>query len=98
MPGQKVVVIEDLISTGGSSLKAVEELRNAGVNTIGMAAIFTYGFEIAEKAFQEAKLPLFTLSNYSSLIEIAIEKQIIDPKDLESLQIWRQNPSQWKNN
>jgi len=98
VPGQKVVVIEDLISTGGSSLKAVEELRNAGFNTIGMAAIFTYGFEIAEKAFQDAKLPLLTLSNYSSLIDVAVEKQIIDSSDLESLKIWRQNPSQWKIN
>jgi orotate phosphoribosyltransferase len=96
IPGQKVVVIEDLISTGGSSLKAVEELKNAGFTTIGMAAIFTYGFEISEKAFQEAQLPLLTLSNYNSLIEIAVEKQIIDPRDLESLKIWSQNPSQWK--
>lgn len=96
VPGQKVVVVEDLISTGGSSLKAVEELRNAGFNTLGMAAIFTYGFEISEKAFQEAQLPFFTLSSYSNLIEVAVEKQIIDPKDLDSLTVWRQNPAKWE--
>ncbi len=95
VPGQKVVIIEDLISTGGSSLKAAAELKKAGLNTLGMAAIFTYGFDISLESFKAAGLPLISLSNYDTLVEVAIEKGLIEPKDLTSLKVWRENPSKW---
>ncbi len=94
-PGQKVVVVEDLISTGGSSLKAVAELKKAGLSPLGMAAIFTYGFDISYEAFKAAELPLITLSDYDTLIDVAVGQGLIDSKDLDSLKIWRQNPSEW---
>jgi orotate phosphoribosyltransferase len=93
--GQSVVVIEDLISTGGSSLKAVEALREAGCEVKGMAAIFTYGFKTAEDNFKEAKCKLITLSNYETLIKQALQSKYITDKDLKSLQEWRLNPSDW---
>lgn len=96
VPGQKVVIVEDLISTGGSSLKAAAELQKAGINTLGMAAIFTYGFDISVEAFKAAGLPLISLSNYNTLVEVAIEKGLIESKDLDSLKVWRENPSQWR--
>ena len=94
-PGQKVVVIEDLISTGGSSLKAVEAIRNAGCEVVGMAAIFTYGFPVAVKRFSDAGVKLITLSNYNSMLEAALETDYIKPDDLETLKLWRKDPANW---
>lgn len=94
-PGQKVVVVEDLISTGGSSLNAVQALRDAGCEVLGMVAIFTYGFALAEENFKQAGVELTTLSNYNSLIELAIEQKYVQPSDLETLKQWRQSPSTW---
>ncbi|MEO6901470.1 MAG: orotate phosphoribosyltransferase [Bacteroidia bacterium] len=96
-PGQSVVVIEDLISTGGSSLKAVEALREAGCEVKGMAAIFTYGFKAASENFKNANCKLVTLSDYETLIKQALESSFITEKDLVSLQKWRENPSNWNN-
>lgn len=93
--GQKVVVIEDLISTGGSSLKAVDALRKTGAEVLGMVAIFSYKFDIAEQSFQQSQVSLQTLSNYNALIETAIEKKYIQPQWLEILQQWRANPDKW---
>lgn len=93
--GQSVVVIEDLVSTGGSSLKAVEALREAGADVKGMAAIFTYGFETAEENFKKAKCSLLCLSNYEILIQQALKSKYITEKDLESLKEWRSAPSEW---
>ena len=93
--GQKVVLIEDLISTGGSSLKAAEALQQAGVQVLGMAAIFTYGFGIADENFQNAGIPLVTLSNYDVLVEEAIKLNYISDTQLVTLQDWRVNPSTW---
>ena len=98
IPGQKVVVIEDLISTGGSSLKAVEAIRNAGCEVIGMAAIFTYGFPIAIERFKEAKVKLLTLSNYNAMLEVALETNYIAEEDLATLHEWRTDPSIWNPN
>lgn len=94
-PGQKVVVIEDLISTGGSSLKAVEAIRNVGGEVIGMAAIFTYGFPVAIKKFKAAKVELITLSNYNSVLEVALETNYIQERDIATLQEWRKDPANW---
>jgi len=94
-PGQKVVVIEDLISTGGSSLKAVEAIRGAGCEVVGMAAIFTYGFPLAVKRFKEAGVELCTLSNYNSMLEAALETEYIRQEDLETLKEWRKDPANW---
>lgn len=93
--GAKVVVIEDLISTGGSSLKAVQALREAGYEVLGMMAIFTYGFDIADHNFAEAGVKLVTLSHYPVLLELALERGYIQPEAMESLQAWRSNPAQW---
>ncbi len=93
--GQNVIVVEDLISTGGSSLLAVEALRNEGANVKGMAAIFTYGFPISEEKIKEAKLNVYTLSNYENLISKAVEKQYVNEEELEALQSWNSNPSEW---
>ena len=93
--GQYVVVIEDLISTGGSSLKAVEALREKGCLVKGMAAIFTYGFEESVQNFKKAKCRLETLTNYDTLIETAVKKEYINEKDLDSLKKWRQKPKTW---
>ena len=98
IPGQKVVVIEDLISTGGSSLKAVEAIRSAGCEVIGMAAIFTYGFPIAIERFKEAKVKLLTLSNYNAVLEVALETNYIADEDLATLHEWRTDPSIWNPN
>lgn len=94
--GQKIVVIEDLISTGGSSLKVVDYLRENGHTVLGMAAIFTYGFEIADETFNEANCPYFTLSNYSVLIDEALKAGFVNEAQLSSLSDWRNNPSAWK--
>lgn len=95
LPGQKVVVIEDLISTGGSSLKAVEAIRNAGCEVVGMAAIFTYGFPVAEEAFKNAEVALCTLSNYNSMLEAALVSGYIKAEDVETLKEWRKDPANW---
>jgi orotate phosphoribosyltransferase len=94
-PGQKVVVIEDLISTGGSSLSAVKALRDAGCEVLGMAAIFSYEFKKASDAFSEANCKLFTLSNYSVLIETAVNTGFIGQSEVETLKKWRVDPSNW---
>lgn len=91
----KVVVIEDLISTGGSSLSAVEALREAGCEVLGMLAIFTYGFEKAGNNFSENNCRLDTLSNYESLIERARETGYIDSNDTDTLKLWRTDPANW---
>ncbi len=93
--GQKVVVVEDLISTGGSSLKAVDALRDAGCEVLGMVAIFTYGFKIAEDNFINSKVKLTTLTDYNSMIETALEAEYVKASDVESLKEWRLNPSEW---
>ena len=95
--GQTVIVVEDLISTGGSSLMAVEALRNEGANVKGMAAIFTYGFPISEEKIAAAKLDVYTLSNYENLIEKAVEKKYVSEEELETLKSWNSNPSEWGN-
>jgi orotate phosphoribosyltransferase len=94
-PGQKVVVIEDLISTGGSSLKAVNALREAGATVSGMAAIFTYGFPAAEQNFTVNSCKLVTLSNYNSLLELAVEEGYINNDQLHILKAWRNDPENW---
>lgn len=96
--GQSVVVIEDLISTGGSSLEAVNALRSAKLNVKGLAAIFTYGFEQSTANFKAAKCPFDTLTNYDFLMEQATKKKYINESDIESLIEWRKNPAVWMNN
>ncbi|MCQ2204720.1 MAG: orotate phosphoribosyltransferase [Bacteroidales bacterium] len=93
--GQKVLVIEDLISTGMSSLKAVDALRNAQCQVVGMLAIFTYGFPVAEEAFKAAGVELTTLSNYQEMIGAAVESGYVTADDVTALQEWRKNPSEW---
>ncbi|HHT22891.1 MAG TPA: orotate phosphoribosyltransferase [Bacteroidales bacterium] len=95
-PKQKVVVIEDLISTGGSSLKAVEAIRKDGSEVLGMVAIFTYGFLEAEAKFKAAKVKLTTLSNYETVLTEALATNYISDKDVDTLREWRQNPGEWK--
>ncbi len=94
-PGQKVVVVEDLISTGGSSLKAVEAIRAAGCEVIGMVAIFNYEFPVAIEAFRKANVRLVTLSNYSSMLEAALRTNYIKESDVETLRNWRKDPANW---
>lgn len=94
-PGQKVVVVEDLISTGGSSLKVVDALREAGFEVLGMVAIFTYGFEAAQRNFDEKNVPLYTLSDYDRLLEEAAKDNYVAQNEMASLQEWRQNPATW---
>lgn len=94
-PGAKVVVIEDLISTGASSLAAVKALRDAGAEVLGMTAIFTYGFDVAEEAFRKAGVKLSTLSDYQALITSAISEGYVTEADEEVLRKWRLSPSDW---
>jgi orotate phosphoribosyltransferase len=93
--GQKVVVIEDLVSTGGSSLKAVEALRAEKIDVLGMLAIFTYGFKTAEDNFKNASIELTTLSNYNAMIELAAQQNYIKNSDKELLAEWRIAPEKW---
>ncbi len=94
--GKKVVVVEDLISTGGSSLKAVAALRNEKkADVLGMVAIFTYGFPVAQEQFAAAEVELTTLSNYNALLELAAETNYIDELVIPTLQEWRKDPSNW---
>lgn len=94
--GQRVVVIEDLISTGKSSLKAVEALREAGCNVVGLVSIFTYGFEEADTNFKEAKCECISLCDYNTLIEVAAKFNYIYDSDIEALNSWRESPSTWE--
>ena len=95
-PGTKVVVVEDLISTGGSSLKAVEAIRNYGCEVVGMVASYTYGFDVAEKAFKEANVELVTLTNYEAVVAQALATGYIKEEDVELLNQWRKAPSEWQ--
>ena len=94
--GAKVVVVEDLISTGGSSLKAVEALRRHGCQVIGMVASYTYGFPVAEEAFKEAQVRLVTLTDYDHVVKQALATGYIKQEDMALLSQWRNNPSEWK--
>ncbi len=94
--GSRVVVVEDLISTGGSSLKAVAALRQAGFEVAGMVASYTYGFDVAEQAFREAGVRLLTIGDYASTMAAAAESGYIKPEDIALLQEWRRSPSTWK--
>jgi len=94
-PGMKVVVVEDLISTGGSSLKAVEAIRNNGCEVVGMVAAYTYGFHVAEQAFKEAKVTLVTLTNYEAVVAEALRIGYITEHDVEILHEWRKDPAHW---
>jgi orotate phosphoribosyltransferase len=95
-PGMNVVVVEDLISTGGSSLKAVEAIRNDGCDVAGMVASFTYGFDIAKKAFKEAKVQLATLTDYEAVVAEALRTGYITDDEVEVLHTWRKDPANWK--
>lgn len=95
-PGSKVVVVEDLISTGGSSLKAVEAIRNDGCDVIGMVAIFSYGLDVSEKKFKNAKVNLTTLCNYDAVLEEALRTDYIEESEVKTLQKWRKDPANWK--
>jgi len=97
-PQAKVLVVEDLISTGGSALQAVEALQQEGAEVVGVIAIFSYGFDQAEKAFAAAKCPYAMLSNYDALVEEAHQSNYIQEEDLETLKAWRRNPMNWSNN
>ena len=94
--GSKVVVVEDLISTGGSSLKAVAALREAGFEVVGMVASYTYGFPIAEQAFKDANVKLVTLTDYQNVVEKAMEIGYIKEEDIPMLDEWRKDPENWK--
>lgn len=94
-PGQKVVVIEDLISTGKSSLQVVEVLKAAGLEILGMVSIFNYGFPVAKTAFENAGVPFISLTNYPTLIELAIEKGMVTAEQQESLLAWQGDPAGW---
>ncbi|MBD8068359.1 orotate phosphoribosyltransferase [Bacillus sp. PS06] len=93
--GQKVVVVEDLISTGGSAITAVKALREAGCEVLGVVAIFSYQLDAGDQKLQEENVKAVSLSDYSALIEVAVEKELISPDDIESLQSWKSNPSEW---
>ena len=95
-PKQKVVIIEDLVSTGGSSLKAVEAIRNDGSEVLGMLAIFTYGFPLAEEKFKKANVKLTALCNYDAVLNEALATDYISDADFEELKKWRKSPETWK--
>jgi orotate phosphoribosyltransferase len=95
--GQRVVVIEDLISTGGSSLQAVHALREAGLEVKGLVAIFTYGFDVSIKNFSDAECPFVTLTDYDHLIDQALKSDYVTSSDVDSLREWKINPDNWKN-
>jgi orotate phosphoribosyltransferase len=95
-PGQKILVVEDLISTGKSSLQVCDILKQSGVEIAGMVSIFNYGFNQATNAFDEAGIKLVSLTNYAALVELAIENETISPSLLTTLNNWRENPADWK--
>jgi orotate phosphoribosyltransferase len=94
--GQKVVVMEDLVSTGGSSLKAVQELQKAGFEVLGMVSIFNYGFDIATRNFYDANTSLISLCDYNSLLKFALDEEYISEEEIVSLKAWRVDPAGWK--
>ncbi len=94
-PGQSVLVIEDLISTGGSSMKAIDALQEAGATVVGILAIFTYGFQEASDLFERRNIPMQTLADYDRLLQEALDLNYISTSDLESLKIWRRDPKNW---
>ena len=94
-PSMKVVVVEDLISTGGSSLKAVEAIRKNGCEVVGMVASYTYGFDVAKKAFDEANVKLITLTNYEAVVAEALNTGYIQSSDVDLLDSWRKDPANW---
>jgi orotate phosphoribosyltransferase len=93
--GQPVVVIEDLVSTGKSSLQAAEVLRNEGLKVIGLVSIFNYGFDSAREAFEKAEVPCVSLSDYPTLISLALEKELVSPEEERALLQWRADPANW---
>lgn len=98
LPDKKIVVVEDLISTGKSSLNAVEALRKNNVEVLGMMALFTYGFDLAREQFEQAQLSLHTLSDYHTLLQTALATNYIDAQTAKNLGLWRKNPAQWQPN
>lgn len=94
--GQKVMVVEDLISTGKSSLEVVEVLKKSGLQIVGMISIFTYGFDVARQAFEKAGIPILSLTNYETLVQLAIQKGIVSATQEMVLLNWRNNPAEWK--
>ncbi len=94
--GKKVVVIEDLISTGKSSLQVVDVIREQGAEVVGMCGLFTYGFPVAAQAFEQAMVPLHTISNYQALMEVAEEQKLVDASQKETLEQWRVDPGNWR--
>jgi orotate phosphoribosyltransferase len=94
-PGQKVVVIEDLVSTGKSSLQVVDAIREAGGEVMGMCALFTYGFPAAAEAFEKSNVSLHTISNYQALMEVGEEQKLIAADQKEVLESWRLDPANW---
>lgn len=94
-PGQKVVIVEDLVSTGKSSLKAAQAVKDAGGEVVGMVAIFTYEFPVATQAFEEAGVKLLTISSYSAMIQAAVKTNYIKESDIETLHQWREDPEHW---
>jgi orotate phosphoribosyltransferase len=94
-PGQKIVVVEDLVSTGKSSLQAVQSLQEYGCEVLGMVSIFTYGFDLAKDAFEKVGCTYFSLSNYNVLIDVAVQKGLVKPEQIAVLTEWRKSPSKW---
>jgi len=94
--GKKAVLVEDLISTGGSSLKAAQAMQEAGFEVVGMVAIFTYGFQVAETNFAKANIPLVCLSDFAHLLEEAVDKKYLDEDQLTYVKSWREDPANWK--
>lgn len=94
-PGQKVVVVEDLVSTGGSSLKAIQTIREAGCEVVGMTAVFDYQFPMAVKRFRDENITLIALSNYSAMLEAALDIDYIQESDVDTLKEWRKDPANW---
>jgi orotate phosphoribosyltransferase len=95
-PRQRIVVLEDLVSTGGSSLKVVDALREADCDVLGMVAIFTYGFDVARRHFDGKKVPLYCLSDYAHLLDEAVRTGLLSPTQHASLQAWREDPENWR--
>lgn len=95
--GQSTIVIEDLISTGGSAVSVIDALQFIGANVKGVLTIFTYGFENATERFNELGIPVYCLTDYKTLIEVAVEQGVINKDDLDLLNAWRENPSEWPN-
>lgn len=94
--GAKVVVVEDLVSTGGSSLEACKAIREAGGEIIGLVSVFNYGFPVATRAFEAAAIPCYSLSNYKTLVSVALEKGLVNEGQMEALSAWREAPDQWR--